>query len=542
MVFPLGALVAGDPAGAYQRGRLTDQDLQVRQLQLQDLQDQPLVESLYGTAIPRLFGSDVPGAGPIGGAPLMPYGLSSPMGPAPPPGAPQMGGPPMATAGPPVQEPLTADRLRQYGMSSLAPRFPGPGTGPEPNFGQPVSQTSPFAGRFGQWEPGPAQAAGLASAMDPQGGALAGSMRSAPAGAFPPGGVPYPGATTSTIPPPQPGQMGGQQGQLNQQDQQGHPGLTWQQVIQTVAQSAPPGTPPRIIAKAVNAAIPLMNSQSAMEYKAIQAKMMGLRAQQLTGQVPLTAGDEARAQAIAAYREGPITGYAGTRGTGLAIMQRAFELNPNYDEKRWRAGTAEETSGARVKGGLEARTEPIPGGYGATLQSKSAAQQEMARGKIGTVVVPAFNTLTGHLDELRDVAQRLENGDVTALNTFKNYFSTQVGNDMVTNFNSVRDIVGDEIVRAVLGGAGNVFDRSELQSRLSSSASRRQLMGAIDKYINLATQRLGAIDQWYKANTGSDDFKERFLTPRTRKLFGQDETTGQAPASGLPPGWSVKEH
>ena len=195
MVFPLGALIAGDPAGAYNRSRLSD-------LELQDLQDQQLAGNLLGGAIQSLVpgATPMPGAQPSGpmldryralgmppgGSPPMPYGLSSPMGPAPPQGAPPMGGPPMAAAGPSAG--LTPDILRTAGMS-------------RPAIGSPAQTVddrwAPVTGALagGQFDPQGVNAQGLF--------APGGAPRAFPLGGGPPGGA-APGAARAAAPYPLP--------------------------------------------------------------------------------------------------------------------------------------------------------------------------------------------------------------------------------------------------------------------------------------------------------------------------------------------------
>lgn len=107
-MFPLGALIAGDPAGGYQAARLKGQ-----QIDQGDLASAG--EKAYGQTLPLLFSGQVPGAQPMGG---------------PPPQAPQMGG---------QQNPLQAIIQRLMGGMQGGqppqgqPGMPSPGGPPQPS-------------------------------------------------------------------------------------------------------------------------------------------------------------------------------------------------------------------------------------------------------------------------------------------------------------------------------------------------------------------------------------------------------------------------
>jgi hypothetical protein len=265
----------------------------------------------------------------------------------------------------------------------------------------------------------------------------------------------------------------------------GSPSLNWQDILNAVVHNAPPGTPPELIARAVSKAIPLMNAVSAQQWKEISLQMReqtllnaedrNRRAnenQQLArGQIQLSPAQEQEAAQIAAGQRAPYTGIASSRGIPRAIMDRVYEIKPDYNELNWKGGVAGTQAGARTTATGEAKLAPAPGaapGSGATLASAVPFETRLGSGQFGKTAV-SLNVLSQHLQDLRQVSKALENRDVKFLNSIRNKFREEFGSELPTNFAAVRGLVSDELVKAVTGGAGAVFDRAELRDEISSS-------------------------------------------------------------------------
>lgn len=67
---------------------------------------------------------------------------------------------------------------------------------------------------------------------------------------------------------------------MSQAPDSGQPALTWQNVLQSVAKQFPPGTNPRVMVPVVDRLLPLMNSNSQMEWRELQGKLGGERVAQ----------------------------------------------------------------------------------------------------------------------------------------------------------------------------------------------------------------------------------------------------------------------
>ena len=142
--------------------------------------------------------------------------------------------------------------------------------------------------------------------------------------------------------------------------------------------------------------------------------------------------------------------------------------------------------------------------------------------------VKSFNVLVSHFDTLDKAATALNNGDVKAFNSIGNTIAAQTGSTAPTDFAGVKKIVGDEIIKAIQGGAGALGDRKAIEDALSAANSPAQLASLINRFKELAGGQLGGLAQQYKSATGKTNFEDRFLMPEARKVF----KTGSAAVGG----------
>jgi hypothetical protein len=193
---------------------------------------------------------------------------------------------------------------------------------------------------------------------------------------------------------------------------------------------------------------------------------------------------ETMAQGIASGKLAPIGGFALAKPRGQAIMARAMEINPNYDA----------------------------GDYTA----KNAALKGFSTGKEGTAL-RSFNVATDHLDTLGQMTDALHNGNAQILNKIGNEWNKQTGNPAPTNFDAVKEIVGKEVVKAIVAGGGGVSEREELSNLMSKANSPAQLKGVISHFKELMdAQRTGLMDQ-YQRTTGRTDGAEAFAPSKRSK-------------------------
>lgn len=203
-------------------------------------------------------------------------------------------------------------------------------------------------------------------------------------------------------------------------------------------------------------------------------------------------GMAAQIKAIGDYRQAPPANRASKEGIALMSMVNAY--NPSYDATQY---------GSKVK----ARNDFTTGKNGNTVRSLNVAVQ--------------------HLDQLGTLSDALGNGNVQAANQIGNAFNTQFGGDQATNFNAAKQIVGDEIVKAIVGAGGGVGDREKAQESISAASSPRQLKGVIQTYQGLMSGQIKGLKQQYEKSTGLNDF-EGYLAPETQAKL-QSHTIAAAP-------------
>lgn len=151
--------------------------------------------------------------------------------------------------------------------------------------------------------------------------------------------------------------------------------------------------------------------------------------------------------------------------------------------------------------------------------------------------VRSFNVLVSHLDTLEGVTKALKNKDTNLLNTVKNKWEAQTGVTAPVTFDAVKEIVGDELVKAIIGGGGALGDREAIKSNVNSARSEKQLMDVIAKYKELAAGQLTGLRKTYEEGTKRKDF-DRFLLPETKAAFEAKTVKSDHPASG-PVDWQT---
>lgn len=196
---------------------------------------------------------------------------------------------------------------------------------------------------------------------------------------------------------------------------------------------------------------------------------------------------DAAANLIATYKLAPPSAQ-GVRGVnGAAIMRRVAEINPQYDAK--------------------------------IFNTAKIAEHDFASGKQGNTI-RSFNVALNHLDALDKAGANLNNVSFRPGNQLYNYVTEQLGQPAPTEFSAIKKIVGDEIVKAIIGSGGGVTDREEASATISRANSPEQLQGVIKKYKDLMSGQLGGLRQQYIASTGKNDF-DKFLTPEGLSAAGR---------------------
>jgi hypothetical protein len=178
--------------------------------------------------------------------------------------------------------------------------------------------------------------------------------------------------------------------------------------------------------------------------------------------------------------------------------------------------------------GTDQRRNQLTTKQGIANQGKAVAA--FNTGKEGKAV-RSFNVLLSHLDTLDSLSDALNNGNYQLVNKLGNSYNKATGNPAPTNFDSVKHIVADEVVKAITGGAGALGDREESAKAINGANSPAQLKGVIQNIKQLSVGQLGGLEQQYKASTGLDDF-EHYLTPAARLMRAQHSEVARGAPGG----------
>ena len=215
------------------------------------------------------------------------------------------------------------------------------------------------------------------------------------------------------------------------------------------------------------------------------------------------------AKAVADYKIPLSQAQAGLNrvpGASIGLKNLVMQISPDYDES--------------------------------SFTTKVAARKDFVNGIDGKAMT-SINTAVDHLDTLKELSTALDNGNVPLINSVAQTVSAQTGHAAPLNFDTAKQVVGDEIVKALVGTGGSQADREAAQGVVSRANSPAQLAGVISTYQNLLAGKLGPLRQKYETNTRLQDF-DQLLTPRTRGVLGglpqggagsAPPPTGPAPAA-----------
>lgn len=185
----------------------------------------------------------------------------------------------------------------------------------------------------------------------------------------------------------------------------------------------------------------------------------------------LDANTERTAQAIASGQLPAPTGMALLNPKNQRILGRVMEINPQYDST--------------------------------TVAAKKAAAVAFTSGSQGNAM-RSFQVAGQHLDQLGQLVDGLNNGNLQIVNKIGNMYATQTGSPAPTNFDAAKDVVSKEVVKAIVAGGGGQAERQELSNLMSQAKSPAQLKGVIQQYRNLMAAQHDALLQQRRAAGLSD--------------------------------------
>lgn len=208
-------------------------------------------------------------------------------------------------------------------------------------------------------------------------------------------------------------------------------------------------------------------------------------------------------------------------------------------DQSWRTGLGRSKDGVKLIIAVDKRIPKLAKEVGMTPEQASNNKQEFAvRSKAlkdfstGTQgqMVNSFNTAINHLDTLRDLGTALKNGNVQVVNKAANTVAEWLGNADVTNLDTAKQIVGAEVIKAIVARGGGVAEREEAASRISRISSPDQLIGYIKTQQELMAGQLLSLEKQYEQTTKRKDFKDKLL-PKSKKILSEIAPIGEVGTS-----------
>ncbi len=181
-----------------------------------------------------------------------------------------------------------------------------------------------------------------------------------------------------------------------------------------------------------------------------------------------------------------------------------------------------------------------PGTDQTTFTSRNATSRDAATGALAKSS-NALNTVAGHMAELADSADKLNNTRFPWANKVKNWASQATGNPEVNAFNLNLMGVADELERAYRGAGGSAGQIEQWKTTLGDASSPDQFKAVLAKGADMLQSKLDANQAQIDQGMKSTKHGIKAITPKAEAAFarlrGTQAPTGTArdvPQSGAP--------
>lgn len=170
--------------------------------------------------------------------------------------------------------------------------------------------------------------------------------------------------------------------------------------------------------------------------------------------------------------------------------------------------------------------------------SRAATRKDFMSGK-SAQTINALNTVVQHLDRLSTSVDGLNNSWSPAYNSIANWASKHAGSKIVTNFQTDKKAVVDELTKAWRQSGGTEGDIKSWSEVLDAANSPEQLHGAIAEMGHLLEGKLSALADQYTQGMGASPDRP-VIMPAARAVLTRLEqkaglsTESPATAAGEP--------
>ena len=136
-----------------------------------------------------------------------------------------------------------------------------------------------------------------------------------------------------------------------------------------------------------------------------------------------------------------------------------------------------------------------------------------------------------HLDNLQKLADSLPNeSGVQLQNKFTAGVEKQFGAPEVTNFETAKEFIGKELVKAITGAGGGVEERKRMGELFSTAETKEQLAGAIKVARDLMAQQYVGVEHQFESLP--EPVKKRYFPEDTRKFYELNKPKHEAAQPG----------
>jgi hypothetical protein len=150
------------------------------------------------------------------------------------------------------------------------------------------------------------------------------------------------------------------------------------------------------------------------------------------------------------------------------------------------------------------------------VAAQAATVKDFASGEASRKV-RANNTALNHLETMDKLAGDLANNDIRIVNAASNAFAKATGSSPPANFDAAKQIVANEVMKAVVANGGTGAEREEAGNNIKSSNSPKQLREVLNTYRDLLGGQLSSLQLQYETGSGRKDFESK-LTPAARDV------------------------
>jgi hypothetical protein len=161
--------------------------------------------------------------------------------------------------------------------------------------------------------------------------------------------------------------------------------------------------------------------------------------------------------------------------------------------------------------------------------ARSKTRNDFTAGK-SAQSINALNTVIGHLGQLSDAADALNNTNYPLANKALNYLATQTGDPRIKNFDITRKAVVDELTRVYRGTGGSEKDIQTWSEAINSANSPDQLHSTIGQISELLESKMNAMGEQYRQGMGTTAQPLQLVTPGARSALDtmEQRATGMA--------------